>query len=671
MEINERNQLSNGDAANNRDIDWSRYGLHNNAESQRNNETQRSNREYEELGPEMYQTGANELFAQEYSSDPWWKSNFFISQPVLFGTWDGVFTSCLINIFGVIVFLRSGWIVGQAGILNAVLIILCTVCIALVTVLSAVGICERCRVESGGVYFLLSHVLGSRFGGSIGLLYCFGQAVGCALNVLGFGESMAGLVGLESAWAERGFACTAVILLSIINVAGVKWVIKLQFILLLILLLAGVDFMVGSFTHVNVEAGFDGWLSGNLKNNTFPNYQDGYSWFTVFGVFFPTVTGVLAGINMSGDLKHPSTDIPNGTLAAVGTGTLLYLCFSMFLAATCTRKALLTNFMIASTVSAISVLLLAGLYVSSFSSCLGAMYGTPRVLQSIASQNVIPGISCLQRGKGPNKVPVYAMLVVAVVTLTFIIAGQINTLAPIVTMPFLLTYACLDYAYFALAQTFDIQLSREQRFRTQSPTFDRDYGSQSRTNSITDIDNDLDSLFPERIRHKNLIRNPSLSENNVYIDSSPSVDETASNTDNSERKVHIHNKLGNWYSPLCNRWFSLLGCLIKLLIMFLVHWGYAIANIVVVFLVWSYIGHANPAVKPGVSSEFKLFKWLRTSLLRLMGRKVYDYEQIVVTPVHPGVETCQAQLNEENEDFAGRRRYHQTATVTGQYVNVD
>nr|XP_003704031.2 PREDICTED: solute carrier family 12 member 8 [Megachile rotundata] len=671
MESNERNQLSNGDAASNRDIDWSRYGLHNNVETQRNDETRRNNREYQELAPEMYETGANELFAQEYSSDPWWKSNFFISQPILFGTWDGVFTSCLINIFGVIVFLRSGWIVGQAGVLNAILIIFCTVCIALVTVLSAVGICERCRVESGGVYFLLSHVLGSRFGGSIGLLYCFGQAVGCALNVLGFGESMAGLVGLESAWAERGFACAAVILLSIINVAGVKWVIKLQFILLLILLLAGVDFMVGSFTHVNIEAGFEGWLSGNLKNNTFPAYQDGYSWFTVFGVFFPTVTGVLAGINMSGDLRHPSTDIPNGTLAAVGTGTLLYLCFSMFLAATCTRNALLTNFMIASTVSAISVLLLAGLYVSSFSSCLGAMYGTPRVLQSIASQNVIPGMSCLQRGKGPNKVPIYAMLVVAVVTLTFIITGQINTLAPIVTMPFLLTYACLDYAYFALAQTFDIQLNREQRFRTQSPTFDRNYGSASRNNSITDTDNDLDNLFPERIRHKNLVRNPSLSENNVYIDSSPSVDENGSTVENSEKKIHIHNKLGNWYSPLCNRWLSLLGCLIKLLIMFLVHWGYAIANIVVVFLVWSYVGHANPAVIPGVSSEFKFFKWLKISLLRLMGRKMYDYEQIVVAPVHPGVETSSAQLNEENEDFAGRRRYHQTATVTGEYVNVD
>ncbi|XP_066587510.1 solute carrier family 12 member 8 [Prorops nasuta] len=667
MKKEEENGVCNGVSTENKGVNWSRYGL-NNEETSRH--SQQDNRQYEELGPEMYQTGANELFAQEYNSDPWWKSNFFISQPVLFGTWDGVFTSCLINIFGVIVFLRSGWIVGQAGVLNAVLIILCTVCIALVTVLSAVGICERCRVESGGVYFLLSHVLGSRFGGSIGLLYCFGQAVGCALNVLGFGESMAGLVGFESTWAQRGFACAAVILLSIINVAGVKWVIKLQFILLLILLFAGADFMVGSFTHVKIEAGFEGWFSGNLKNNTFSSYQDGYSWFTVFGVFFPTVTGVLAGINMSGDLRHPSTDIPNGTLAALGTGTLLYLIFSLFLAVTCTRTALLTNFTIASTVSVFPVLLLSGLYVSSFSSCLGAMYGTPRVLQSIASQNVIPGMSCLQRGRGPNKVPVYAMLVVAVVTLAFIITGKINTLAPIVTMPFLLTYACLDYAYFALAQTFDIRHTREQRFRTQSPTFDRNYGSSSRNNSISEIDNDLDSLFPERIRHKNIVRNPSISENNLYLDSSPSVEENGSVADNSERKLHIHNKLGNWYSPLCNRWFSLLACLVKLLIMFLVHWGYAIANIVVVFLVWSYVGHANPAVKPGVSAEFNFFRWLKNALLRLMGRKVYDYEQIVVTPVHPGVDTCSAQLNEENEDFAGRRRYHQTSTVTGQYVSI-
>lgn len=152
MDSNERNRLPNGDVRVHRDVDWARYGLRDPEEAQEDAKRESADGG-NALGPEMYQAGANELFAQEYvrdtrgigaipahcsalqltilcisqqSSDPWWKSNFFISQPVLFGTWDGVFTSCLINIFGVIVFLRSGWIVGQAGVLNAVLIILCT-----------------------------------------------------------------------------------------------------------------------------------------------------------------------------------------------------------------------------------------------------------------------------------------------------------------------------------------------------------------------------------------------------------------------------------------------------------------------------------------------------------------------------------------------------------------
>jgi len=162
--------------------------------------------------------------------------------------------------------------------------------------------------------------------------------VGCALYVTGFGESMARLAGFDSPWAERGFAGAAVLALGVINVAGVKWVVKLQFVLLLILLMAGLDFAVGSFVHTDPAAGFDGWLTGNLANNTYSAYTDvkqhiglfffreiltvflqSSSWFTVFGVFFPTVTGVMAGINMSGDLRHPSTDIPNGTLSAIGT----------------------------------------------------------------------------------------------------------------------------------------------------------------------------------------------------------------------------------------------------------------------------------------------------------------------------------------------------------------
>lgn len=84
----------------------------------------------------------------------------------------------------------------------------------------------------------------------------------------------------------------------------------------------------------------------------YPDYKDGYNSFTVFGVFFPTITGVMAGINMSGDLRAPSRDIPNGSLAAICTGTFLYLIFILFLGATCKRTALLSDFMMAAKVSA-------------------------------------------------------------------------------------------------------------------------------------------------------------------------------------------------------------------------------------------------------------------------------------------------------------------------------
>ncbi|XP_020801761.1 solute carrier family 12 member 8 [Drosophila serrata] len=706
------NAAADGNNGNRRTVDWQRFGLggdDDDGEVAVASFRQRTNNNtggFVDLGNEYtyaagghHASGANEIFAGEQGDKPWWRSNFFISQPVLFGTWDGVFTSCLINVFGVIVFLRSGWIVAQAGILNAVLIIFCTVVIALVSVLSAIGICERCRVESGGVYFLIAHTLGSRFGGALGLLYCFGQAVGCALNVMGFGESMAGLVGLEgNKWAIRGFATAAVLLLGCINVAGVKWVIKLQFILLMILLISALDFMVGSFITEDSDHGVDGWVTGNFVENLWPKYEDGYSWFRVFGVFFPTVTGVLSGINMSGDLRAPSTDIPNGTLAAFGTSTFLYLVFVLFLGATCQRPILYTDFMISVKVSAVHFLLLAGIYVSSMSSCLGAMYGTPRVLQSIAKESVIPGIDVLGKGRGPNKVPLYAMAIVALVTVTFIIVGDINFLAPIVTMPFLLTYACIDYAYFALAQTFDIQEQREERFRIQasSPSYEtRRYGS------VSDGGNDLDLLFPDRVRHKNL-QSPQNSpmHQTVPLDfnraEGPSTSSQAEprlqgsddattlaveqqeqeqgNGENEPEPIApirppIHSKTKNWYSGYCNRWASLLGAFTKLLVMLLVNWYYALTCFVVVFVVWFYVGTANPAVKPGLTAEFNFFAWLKSIVFRCFGKRMHEYEQIVVTPSCPGVDLSPTQLNEQNEDFRPRPNYHHSSVIEGRLID--
>lgn len=278
--------------------------------------------------------------------------------------------------------------------------------------------------------------------------------------------------------------------------------------------------------------------------------------------------------------------------------------------------------------------------------------------------------------RGPNKVPVYAMGVVASVTIAFIVVGDINTLAPIVTMPFLLTYACIDYSYFALAQTFDIVTRREERFRiqAQSPSYEsRRYGSTN------DNDNDLDHLFPERTRHKLATsiaqsdrkvpsKNPLLpsqsdasaatsaagaahigndsidaehpdrvtfrggvdangrdaSINSSNVEQNEDGAQLVGNVEDDDEPMAlpiapIYQKTKNWYSNAANRWASLLGALVKIVIMMLVNAYYGATCIGVVFLVWFYVGTANPAVKPGLAAEFRLFVWLKGLVFRCFG----------------------------------------------------
>lgn len=170
------------------------------------------------------------------------------------------------------------------------------------------------------------------------------------------------------------------------------------------------------------------------------------------------------------------------------------------------------------------------------------------------------------------------MAVVAAVSFTFIVVGEINTLAPIVTMPFLLTYACIDYAYFALAQTFDLQQQREERFYASSNlTILAENGDEDVQYLVNNgaMDDDLDSLFPERVRHKNIgvtsRKKISTIKKNLFhfffLQNSETNTKKSTRISNERTKLqenspmapHIHSKTTNWYSNFCNRYLSLFG----------------------------------------------------------------------------------------------------------------
>ncbi|CAK5088853.1 unnamed protein product [Meloidogyne enterolobii] len=286
---------------------------------------------------QSFQEGPDSLFSQQpFNTEevPWWKKNFLLQQPTLVNAWNAVFPTVIVNIFGIVIFLRMGWIVGTAGFFQAIIALaLCTL-FSSVTVLSAIGICERCQVQSGGIYFLVSHVLGKRIGGAIGIIYTFGQACATSLVALGFGESMAQLMGIDSPVAMKTFSVVILLLLNVLNFAGLHFVIRLQLLLMCFLGMAIGDFLFGAFlfTPSDPEAGIYPLTAKQLSANWYSNYgsencsdratlalgaaedhQQQYyeanNFFSVFGVLFANFIGVLAG-NKSFFLNYSLNNSP-------------------------------------------------------------------------------------------------------------------------------------------------------------------------------------------------------------------------------------------------------------------------------------------------------------------------------------------------------------------------
>lgn len=123
---------------------------------------------------------------------------------IKFGWIKGVLIRCILNIFGVLIFLRLSWIVGQAGIGFTTLAIVIAVTVTFITALSTSAICTNGEVKGGGAYYFISRSLGPEFGGAIGLVFSFANAVGVAMNVIGFSETLLSIFQVKKSAQKYG-----------------------------------------------------------------------------------------------------------------------------------------------------------------------------------------------------------------------------------------------------------------------------------------------------------------------------------------------------------------------------------------------------------------------------------------------------------------------------------
>jgi amino acid transporter len=359
------------------------------------------------------------------------------------GTFAGVFTPSVLTILGIILFLRLGYVVGSAGFGRALIIITLANVISVLTSISLSAIATNIKVKGGGDYYLISRTLGSEFGGAIGLVLFLAQSVSIAFYCIGFGEAMTVLLPENIFANPRIIAVLAMSFLFIFAWLGADWATRFQYVVMVLLVGALLSFFIG---------GIPRWEFSTMVDNWKPPAQSLDIW-VLFAIFFPAVTGFTQGVSMSGDLKDPGRSLPLGTFMAVGISILVYFGAAILFAGVLPREILIQDYNAMKRVARFSFLIDAGVVAATLSSAMASFLGAPRILQSLASDRIFPFLLPFAKGDGPLDNPRRAILLSAAIALGTIGLGQLNLIAHVVSMFFLISYGLLNYATFYEART--------------------------------------------------------------------------------------------------------------------------------------------------------------------------------------------------------------------------
>lgn len=354
-----------------------------------------------------------------------------------FGT-APVFLTAISTILGAVMFLRFGYAVGTVGFIGTLTIVIIGHLVTIPTAMSLAEIATNQKVEGGGEYYIISRSFGLTIGASIGLALYLSQAISVAFYVIAFSEAFGPVLltlqettGLDIAISKRLVGLISVgLLAALMYTKGAKTGMWMLYVVVAILAVSLIMFFAGTGEPV------ENFLWRADKDN----------FFVVFAIVFPAFTGMTAGVGLSGDLKDPKKSIPQGTLFATLIGMLIYILIAYKLAGSATQGNLLEDQLVMSKIAVWGPIIPIGLAAATISSALGSVMVAPRTLNAIAADKIIP-IPRFNRIFGSvnkaNGEPVNASMLTCGIAFFFVLLGDINAVAEVISMFFMVTYGAI------------------------------------------------------------------------------------------------------------------------------------------------------------------------------------------------------------------------------------
>ncbi len=344
-----------------------------------------------------------------------------------FNTFNGVFLPSLLSIFGVIMYLRLGSIIGSVGLIGTCSIIIFSSAITFITGLSISATATNSEVGIGGAYYMVSRAFGVEIGSAIGIALYTAQVIGLAFYIEGFSESVHFLFpSVNHQLLEGG----TLVVLAVITMVSANAALRVQLVIFLFIIASLVSVFTGSLQQI--------------PPIDIDTIKTQLTYWGAFALFFPAVTGIEAGFSLSGNLKSAKKSLPLGTISAVVTGMVVYLVLCWYLWKMIPDEILLTDSMVLLNFSRYKSLVILGIWGATLSSAIGSFLGAPRTLQALSNDEIGPKI--FRKTYGKFNEPRNAVAFTFFIACICVYFGNINLIAPVLSMFFLISYGMLNLA---------------------------------------------------------------------------------------------------------------------------------------------------------------------------------------------------------------------------------